>query len=128
MTSRTPDPTNTHLSLAQAAPKNQILDRHDLIELTEAMNRLPHRPHRSTGLRWGTRGYQLPSGDRVYLPLHRIGRRIFVTEPELAAFVQAIGEGHQHREQQRPEVRTARAPRRSSRAEQAEREAQELGI
>lgn len=84
---------------------------------------------KATVCRWRLKGVLLPSGDRLRLRYYRVGKRAFIHPDDAKAFMDALtAADEQHREQRRPEVRTARAPRRSSRAEQAEREAQELGI
>ena len=106
-----------------------IIDRDDLLTLTEAAKRLPGRPHRSTLWRWARKGIELPDGSRVHLRVRRLGRWTLVAPEDIDSFSAALTEADDHRHQQpQHEVRTARAPRRSNRAERAQREAEELGI
>lgn len=105
-----------------------LIDRTDLLTLSEAVRRLPGRPHRSTLWRWARHGIVTAAGERVRLRVHRLGRRVLVAPEDIDAFSAAVSEADRaapvasHRAP-RPKVR-----RRSTRHEQAEREARKLGI
>lgn len=105
-----------------------ITDRIDLLTISEAARRLPGRPHRSTLWRWARKGIETPTRERVFLRTLRLGRRVLIAPEDVDAFVQALGEAAQHEPVTHRHRPAPQRPRRSSRAEQAEREAEELGI
>ncbi|MEX1015934.1 MAG: hypothetical protein WDZ31_04230 [Phycisphaeraceae bacterium] len=105
----------------------QILDRDDLLTLTQAAKRLPGRPHRSTLWRWAQKGIELPNGSRAYLQVRRLGRWTLVAPEDIDAFSEALTAAHEQ-PQQSLRLRPARTPRQSTRAQRAEAEAQRLGI
>ena len=86
-------------------------------------------PHKATVCRWRVKGIPLPDGSRLRLPYSRVGKRSYVHPDDLRDFLDKLTEADQQRHDSPPrEVRIARAPRRTSRAELAQREAEELGI
>ena len=63
--------------------------QNELLSLSEAGKRLPHRPAPSTIWRWIRQG--IPAGnERIYLRYVRIGRRVFVPAEALEEFVEQM--------------------------------------
>lgn len=60
------------------------------ITLSEAAKRLPGKPDPSTLFRWSRSGVLAADGQRVRLPLLRVGRRLFVAPAELDIFVERL--------------------------------------
>ena len=109
-----------------------LIDRDDLLTLSEAARRLPGRPHRSTLWRWARKGIGLPDGGRAYLRVHRLGRRVLIAPEDIEAFAATLANAYQthdeHYDEQSRRPRTRRDSRRTSRTERAEREADALGL
>lgn len=85
--------------------------------------------HKATACRWRLKGIPLPDGRRLRLPYTRAGKRAYVHPDDLRDFLDALTAADEHAHEHEPSSpRTADVPRRSSRAEQAEREADELGL
>lgn len=89
--------------------------------------------HKATICRWRIRGIPLPDGRRLRLPYTRTGRRAYVHPDDLRDFLGQLtaSDEQAHRQRDRQQHRTTTsAPQRGrpTRAEQAEREADELGL
>ena len=92
-----------------------------LINLTTATRRVAGNPDPSTIYRWSRQGVTARTGERIFLPLVRVGRRLFVDPAELDSFVKrltAADEAHYH------PVATRRAEERA----EAKRVLDEAGI
>lgn len=68
----------------------QTVSQDQLLTLTQAAARLPHRPHSSCLWRWCRKGVLARSGERVRLRHVRIGGKIFTAQPWLTEFGQAL--------------------------------------
>ena len=61
----------------------------ELLTLSEAARRLPHRPATSTIWRWIRRGMKVGQ-ERIYLRYLRVGKRVFVPAEALDEFVEQM--------------------------------------
>ncbi len=68
----------------------QTVPQDELLTLTQAAARLPHRPHSSCLWRWCRKGVLARSGQRVRLQHVRIGGKIFTAQPWLTEFGKAL--------------------------------------
>jgi len=105
---------------------HSVLDRTDLLTLSEAARRLPGRPHRSTLWRWSRRGIETSKG-RVRLQVLRLGHRVLISPEQIEVFAKALGDADAST-YATPTPTPSRNPRRSSRTDQAEQDARRLGI
>jgi len=105
-----------------------LFDRDDLVPMARAPKRIPGRPHRSTIHRWMKDGILLPDGTRAHLKGHRVGRRIFIAPEDLDAFVEKLRKIDEAPPCRRTHGAKSDKPHRNRRAEQAQREAGEIGI
>ncbi len=102
-----------------------LIDRTDLLSLSEAARRLPGRPHRCTLWRWHRHGIETPAG-RVRLHIIRLGRKVLVAPEDIATFSRSLTTAAARTFEPRPMLPPV--SRRMSRAEAAELEADAMGL
>ncbi len=106
-----------------------IIDTDDKLTDRDTSRRLG--VHKATICRWRVKGVPLADGSRLRLPYTRVGKKAYVHPDDLRDFLDQLTMADERRHSDGGTVqpaRTARVSRRSSRAEEAEREAQRLGI
>ncbi|MEX2673804.1 MAG: hypothetical protein WD294_17020 [Phycisphaeraceae bacterium] len=109
--------------------QRSILDAENIFTDLTISRRL--KIHKATVCRWRTRGVSLPDGTRRRLLYTRCGKRALVHPDDLRDFLTALTTADQEHLNGSDEGRPPRSSIRRrpvSRAEQAEREADELGL
>lgn len=66
----------------------------NLRQLREIQKILPGNPAISTIVRWGRRGLLGPDGNRIKLPMRKIGGKLFVLESDLWGWLDVIEGQH----------------------------------
>lgn len=62
-----------------------------LRQLREIQKILPGKLAISTIVRWGRRGLLTPGGERIKLPMRKIGGKLFVLETDLWSWLDLVG-------------------------------------
>ena len=70
----------------------EILDKDDLLSLSDAAYRCPGHVSQSAVWRWARKGLKARSGIRLRLRHVRVGGRLYTTQEDLAAFFADLAE------------------------------------